>query len=55
VASFIGASEVDCHYPRISALLGAPANSLSIGLLLLPALMVPAAVLIWKRNHGREE
>ena len=53
VASFIAANGVDYHDSRNSGLLGAPAYSLSIGLLLLVPLTIVAAVLVWKRNRAR--
>jgi hypothetical protein len=53
VASFIAASGVDYHDSRNSGLLGAPAYSLSIGLLLLVPLTLVAAVLVWKKNRAR--
>ena len=53
VASFIAANGVDYHDSRNSGLLGAPAYSLSIGLLLLVPLTIVAAVLVWKRNWAR--
>ncbi len=54
VASFIAASGVDYHDSRNSGLLGAPAYSFSIGLLLLVPLTVLAAVLVWKGSRERK-
>lgn len=54
VASFIAANGVDCHNSRNSGLLGAPAYSLSIGLLLLVPLTVLVADLFWE-NLGKVE
>lgn len=53
VASFIAASGVDYHDSRNSGLLGAPAYSFSIGLLLLVPISVLAAVLVWRKNRAR--
>lgn len=53
VASYIAASGVDYHDSRNSGLLGAPAYSLTIGLLLLVPLTLVAAVLVWKKNRAR--
>ncbi|ULA67985.1 MAG: conserved membrane protein of unknown function [Nitrospira sp.] len=53
VTSFIAASGVDYHDSRNSGLLGAPAYSLSIGLLLLVPLTALAAALVWKKNRAR--
>jgi CDP-diglyceride synthetase len=53
VASFIAASGVDYHDSRNSGLLGAPAYSLSIGILLLLPLTTLAAALVWKKNRIR--
>ena len=53
VTSFIAASGVDYHDSRNSGLLGAPAYSLTIGLLLLVPLTLVAAVVVWKKNRAR--
>ena len=53
VASFIAASGVDYHDSRNSGLLGAPAYSLSIGIVLLVPLTLVAAALVWKKNRAR--
>ncbi len=52
VASFVVASGVDYHDSRNSGLLGAPAYSLSIGIVLLGPLTLVAAVLVWKKNRA---
>lgn len=51
VVYLIAASGVDYHDSRNSGLLGAPAYSLSIGLLLLVPPTLLAAVLVWKKNR----
>jgi len=53
VASFIAASGVDYHDSRNSGLLGAPAYSLSMGIVLLVPLTLVAAALVWKKNRAR--
>ncbi len=52
VASFIAASGVDYHDSRNSGLLGAPAYSLSMGIVLLVPLTLVAAALVWKKNRA---
>ena len=52
VASFVVASGVDYHDSRKCGLLGAPAYSLSIGIVLLVPLTLVAAVLVWKKNRA---
>lgn len=51
VASFIAARGVDYHDSRNSGLMGAPAYSLAIGLLLLIPLTVLGALLLWKKRR----
>lgn len=53
VASFIAASGIDYHDSRNSGLLGAPAYSLSIGLVLLLPLTLLAGALVWRKNRPK--
>ncbi len=53
VASFIAASGVDYRDSRNSGLLGAPAYSLSMGIVLLVPLTLVAAALVRKKNRAR--